>query len=208
MTSWRFIIVPVVAILCGAHAASAQPSSSRFEIGAHATLLRLSDFDRTNPGIGGRLSFDLAKGIALEAEGTFFPEDDVVLPPGNLDLRIRYTRRRADAFFGIKAGLAGERMGLFAKVRPGFTRLSARGRLGDCTGVDCALVLLVRPEYRTEFALDFGGVFEFYPSARTVARVEVGDTIIRHRSVAPPCWGSTCTSHNLSTGLGFGVRFR
>jgi hypothetical protein len=38
-------------------------------------------------------------------------------------------------------------------------------------------------------------------------RVELSDTPSRHRSVAPPCWGGQCTSHNLSTRLGVGLRF-
>jgi hypothetical protein len=73
-------------------------------------------------------------------------------------------------------------------------------------GNGCALVLIALDTYRTEFALDLGGGIEFYPSRRTVARVELGDTIIRHRSFAPPC-PSGCTSHNLSSRLGIGVRF-
>ena len=68
------------------------------------------------------------------------------------------------------------------------------------------LMLLAVPEYRTEFAFDLGGVLEFYPSARTVARIDAGDTMIRHRSSAvPPC--QECTTHNFSSRFGVGVRF-
>jgi hypothetical protein len=38
-----------------------------------------------------------------------------------------------------------------------------------------------------------------------VARVDIGDVAIQHRSQAPPC--STCTTHNFSTRVGVGVRF-
>jgi hypothetical protein len=98
-----------------------------------------------------------------------------------------------------------DKLGVFAKVRPGFTHFSASGI--DCVGGVCALALFVRPEDGTEFALDFGGVFEVYPSRRTVARFELGDTMIRHTVFAPPCGPSTCTSHNLSSKVGVGVRF-
>jgi len=50
-------------------------------------------------------------------------------------------------------------------------------------------------------------VLELYPSGRSVARFEVGDTIVRHRSTAPPCFSGDCTSHNLGSRVGFGVRF-
>ena len=70
----------------------------------------------------------------------------------------------------------------------------------------CALMLFARPEYRTEFALDLGGIVEFYPTRRTVARVDFGDVMIRHRSAAvPPC--SDCTSHNFTSRFGIGLRF-
>jgi hypothetical protein len=49
---------------------------------------------------------------------------------------------------------------------------------------------------------------EFYPSARRVARAEIGDTIIRHGNEAPP-WlpAASRTSHNLSARFGVGVMF-
>jgi hypothetical protein len=156
------------------------------------------------------VSLDVTRWAAVEAEANFFPDDDVRLPPSALTptLRVAYQRSRIDAFFGTKLGMRGDRFGVFAKVRPGFTRLTDRGG-PECVGNECALVmmLLLRPEYRTEFAVDLGGILEFYPSARTVARFELGDTMIRHRSTAPPCWLSTCTSHNLSSRLGVGLRF-
>ncbi len=67
------------------------------------------------------------------------------------------------------------------------------------------MVLLAVPVYRTEFALDVGGVFELYPTARTVLRATVSDTVIRHRSLAPPC--DRCSTHNLATRVGIGMRF-
>ena len=197
----------VVVSLCGAGAAAAQSADSRVEVGVQASILRLSDFERTNAGIGGRLSFELARWISVEGEANFFPNDDILQSPSLLtpNLRVAYERQRADAFVGVKVGRRSDRFGVFAKVRPGFTRLSDNG--SGCAGSECPLVLLVRPEYRPELALDLGGVFEWYPSARTVARFELGDTIVRHRSVAPPCWFSTCTSHNLSSRVGVGLRF-
>ena len=70
----------------------------------------------------------------------------------------------------------------------------------------CALLLLAPPEYDTQFVFDLGGMVEFYPSDRFLARVDVGNTFIRHRALAPPC--TSCTSRsNLNATFGFGVRF-
>ncbi len=56
-------------------------------------------------------------------------------------------------------------------------------------------------------AEDLGGVLELYPTGRTVARFDLRDTMIGHRSFAPPCPTGTCSSHNVSTRPGVGLRF-
>jgi hypothetical protein len=198
----------VFAALCTAPDAAAQTTPPRLEVGADVALLRLSDFDKTNAGIGGRVSYDITRWVSLEGQVDYFPNDDVDVPASSLTpgLHVTYHRRRAEAFFGVKSGFRGDRFGVFGKIRPGFTRLTNQGT--ECVGGVCALATaLVIPEYRTEFALDAGGVFEVYPSRRTVARFELSDVAIRHRGFAPPCFGSGCTSHNLSSRLGVGLRF-
>jgi hypothetical protein len=183
------------------------PDTPRFEVGAQAAVLRLDDAGTTGTGVGGRVTWNLSRWMAVEGEANFYPQDNLIAPASSFtpDLRVEYKRRRGDVFFGTKVGVRGERFGLFAKARPGLARQSNGGV--QCVGDVCALVLLMVPEYRTEFALDLGGVFEVYPSARTVLRFEVGDTIIWHRSVAPPCFGASCTSNNLSSKFGAGLRF-
>jgi hypothetical protein len=208
MTAYRLLLSCLLVVSGFAPHAAAQSVPSSLEAGVHAGFLRLSDFDTTSAGIGGRVTLNLTRWVAVEGEGTFFPSDDVIVPSSRLtpDLRVVYERKRVDAFVGMKVGRRADRFGVFAKIRPGLTRLSGGG--GQCVGTDCALILLIRPEYQTEFALDLGGVLELYPSSRTVARFELGDMLIAHRGVAPPCWGSRCgTSHNLATRVGVGMRF-
>jgi hypothetical protein len=161
-------------------------------------------------GVGGRLTIDLTPHVALEGELAFYPKDridGVIRETSAGTYQIVGDRRRTDALFGVKVGTRFDRFGVFGKARPGVTRLADRGT--GCEGPGCAVILmLIAPyQYRTEFAFDFGGGVEMYPTARTVARVEVGDTMIRHRSAAPPCPAGECTSHNLSTRLGIGYRF-
>ena len=206
----RFLVFPILFFVgvCGSPVVFAQPAGQRWEIAAQSAMLRLSDFDATSAGIGGRISFDVVRWASVEGETRFFPSDDIALPASVVaDVRVANHRRRVDVFGGLKLGVRGNRFGVFAKARPGLTRLIDRGQ--ECLGADCArvLMLLARPEYRTEFAVDYGGVLEFYPTSRSVARFELGDTTIRHRSVAPPCPAAACTSHNVSTGVGVGFRF-
>ena len=187
--------------------AMAQSDRPAIEVAGQAALLRLNDSGTTNAGLGGRFSWDVSRWVSVDAEVNYFPKDNFEVPmpadpPGVF--RVSYHRRRTDVLAGVKVGHRGGRLGLFGKVRPGFTHLTDRGI--DCVGAVCALMLFARPEYRTEFALDLGGIVEFYPTRRTVARFDAGDVMIRHRSAAaPPC--SDCTSHNFTSRLGVGFRF-
>ena len=103
------------------------------DVAVQATVLRLSDADETRAGIGGRLTFDLSPWAAIDAEVSFYPKDDFKLGA------VVYRRHRTVGFLGIKAGLRGDRVGLFAKVQPGFTRLVHKGLI--CRGDVCALIL-------------------------------------------------------------------
>ena len=185
--------------------AAAQTAPSRFEVGGHFSTLRIGEAGNTNAGIGGYVACDFSRWLAVEAEMGFFPRDRIDVEMGVAPITTtRWSRRRLEGFFGPKVGVRGERVGAFAKVRPGFVTLTNTG-LG-CAGDICPLILLPRPEYRTEFALDLGGIFEFYPTPRSIARFDLGTTAIRHRSQGvPPC--RDCTTKNLSTSLGVGFRF-
>ena len=205
------LIAPALLLagLFGADRASAQPAGSRVEVGAHAAILRLNDFNgagsTTNGGLGGRVSFDLTSWMAVEAEVNFFPSDKSRVAPF-----VDY-RRRTDALVGIKVGARGERMGVFLKARPGITYVAYQH--GGCDG-DCSLALPPPPPPAgerswTDLAFDVGGGVEFYPGGRGIARAEIGDTIFRdHNEVPPWQWPPRSrTSHNLSFRFGVGFRF-
>jgi hypothetical protein len=207
MSLHRSSLVVIACLAAGGHA-YAQPRERRVEVGGQVSTLHIAELDSTPAGFGGRVSYDLTSWASVESEVSFFPRDTVTSEspgPGGT-LRLNYHRQRAEAFFGPKLGLRAERLGVFAKVRPGFARLTDQGV--ECAGEVCALatLLIARPEYRTELALDLGAVVEIYPSARMVARVDLGDTMIRHRSqAAPPC--RRCTTHNFTSSIGLGFRF-
>jgi len=186
----------------------AQPGPERLEVAVNLSMLRLSGVGSTNAGIGGRVTFDLTNHVALEGDVDYVPSDRISSPEYRSfrPFRIVSNRNRTTGLFGVKVGTYTPRFGAFAKVRPGFTHL--RETSGGCVGEGCAAVTLIAgpTPYRTEFAFDAGGGFEVYPTERTVARVELGDTIIRHRIVGMQC-SQDCTSHNLSSRVGFGWRF-
>lgn len=185
------------------HAALAQTSppvdERRFEVGAVYTAINLAGFGEAVSGVGGRVAYNFDEHFALDAEASFFPETKL----GN-----NQTGQKTQAFAGIRAGARSRHVGLFAKARPGVMFI------GEVTsGFDCdarPFGQVCRPEH-THFAFDAGGVVEFYPSARTIIRVDAGDTIVRLKSAQRGFFSGASTSsditHNFQVSVGFSYRF-
>lgn len=189
------LIVNVFALaLTGANAA--YPQTSRFEIGGHFTFL---DFAPTynigehhkNWGFGGRFTYNFNKYVASEAEVDYFPTTDSVyqfFPEWD---------RKTFGLFGVKAGVRKQKFGVFGKARPGFVHFTFTPILvcplsqpGPC----------LQPA-KTNFAMDVGGVFEYYVSRNVALRFDAGDTLIHHQRF----FGTT---HQLQTSAGVVFRFK
>lgn len=206
----------------------AQSDEKRFEIGAQISVLQVptrtitnfalatsSEDQATEYGFGGRIGYNLSRNFAIEAEGNFFPRDRDV-----------QGGRKIQGLFGVKAGKKFDKVGVFAKARPGFIRFEK----GDYRPAPVVCILIFppplacfQPVAKTNFAFDVGGVIELYPSARTIIRFDGGDTIIRfgRRNVAaanpafPPPSGLNLvalpvaaeTKHNFQGSVGVGFRF-
>ena len=186
------------------------------------TIISFSKSRKTPPGFGGRFGYNVTDSLALEAELNFFPKADSFGQPeafnnGNL----------IEGLFGVKAGKRFEKLGVFGKARPGFLYAS-KGDLQPIPGVLCGAIFpppagCFETTSKNSFAFDFGGVVEFYPTKRTLIRLDVGDTIVRlaERNVSgilSPLAGLSPTrlvvvsvpaetTHNLQASAGIGFRF-
>ncbi|MDX6693032.1 MAG: hypothetical protein QOF02_635 [Blastocatellia bacterium] len=199
-------------------------NAPRFEIGAQFSSLSLNSVERsagggvgfgsvsaqtefhdtqTAPGFGGRFTYNVTDHFALEAEGNFFPHKHMFINEGRGGGRI------SQGQFGARVGRRWNSFGLFGKARPGLVSFSRAFtvdvfRTGEF-------------ERRTHFSFDLGGVLEFYPSRRVVARFDAGDTIIRYGSSSlfiPNFFPSGTlsqtpaeTRHNFQFTAGVGFRF-
>lgn len=197
------LIAPIVLFLFAAAAAGAHAQSvldeHRFEIGGQYTAIGLEDFDVVN-GVGGRFGYNFNQYLALDAEANFFPETHL----GN-----EQSGAKAQGFVGLKAGARGKYAGLFAKARPGVMSIGEITSGFDCNRTSFGSVC--RPNH-TNFALDAGAVAEFYPSRRSIIRLDVGDTMIHLRRATRDVFGQTIQTsgdftHQLQIGIGFGYRF-
>jgi hypothetical protein len=131
-------------------------------------------------GAGGRFTYYLNNYIALDNEVNFFLPDEG-------------PAYATQGLFGIKAGKRTKYVGIFAKARPGFQTN-----------------LVVNEREQARFALDVGGVAEFYPNRHLVLRFDAGDVIIPFGNNVVgygPLAQRLGTTHNLQYSLGIGVRF-
>jgi NAD-dependent SIR2 family protein deacetylase len=99
---------------------------------------------------------------------------------------------------------------VFAKVRPGVMWFGEFSSRGSCSSTSFGSVCGV--DHEKDFALDVGGVFEFYPTKRLIIRADAGDTIIRYPNHTFGTLGSPLevpaeTKQNFQVSIGVGWRF-
>jgi hypothetical protein len=238
-----FIVAVIASLLLSGSEVLAQEDTPRFELGGQFSLLsrnrpsaqednffKFDDFNDffpqrvTKPGFGARFTYNKTPSVAFEAEGNFLPERRVVfgVPDGHI----------FQGQFGVKVGKRCEKVGFFAKLRPGFVTFTKSSQFTGFKGVFVfhpsrgTDVLLDVPQFRTgkatHFSTDIGGVVEFYPSGRIVTRFDIGDTIIRYGDYGEPA-AVVCplccpcvpqlflrppeTKHNLQFSAGVGIKF-
>lgn len=174
-------------------------AQGRFDVGAHVAVARSSEFDATDSGVGGRLSWHPTSLVGADGEVTFYP---ATFPNEN-----GFSSDRVEGLFGVTIGPRFERLRPFARVRPGF--LAFRGRPVVC-------ILIFPPPLscelggRTVFALDLGGGIELYPTNRTLLRFDTGDRVVKYPG--PSFRNGRATqdsfySHDFRLTAGAGLRF-
>jgi hypothetical protein len=148
--------------LAGAAPALAQSDDDRkVEVGVVGSLITTYRGGATG-AVGGRAGYRFGENGGLEAEVQVLPDSAAALAVG-----------------GAKFGKTFDRVGVFAKLRP--------GAIFDGDFRDNAA-----------FALDAGGVLEFYPTERTTLRFDAGNLLITRGSA---------TVNSFQASVGFGWRF-
>ena len=172
MNRTSFLTAVISVFLLHSAAFSQSQDLPKFELAGEFTTLERGDFDRgrTEPGLGGRFTYNLNRTFSLEAAGYFFPKEC---------FNCANNGRVIQAVGGLKAGKRFENWGIFGKVRPGIVSFSDGDFNISPTGpVTPTSVFEGRTSRVNSFATDIGAVLEFYPSKRIVTRFDAGDTII------------------------------
>lgn len=194
----------------------ATPDRARkFEVGAQFSYLGLIDFtvidlpntvlafDEPQAGFGGRLTYNFTRSLAAEVQTDFYPAEVRTFANGRGGGRILQVQA------GAKIGKRFEKFGVFGKLRPGAVSFS------KTIVFDSFAPITAHIERGTHFSLDAGGVLEFYPTPRIVARFDGGDTMIRYCSARFPFFNPNLTAielpadtrHQFQFSAGIGFRF-
>lgn len=168
----KALFVVVVICLIQLQALAQSEELPKFEVAGEFTTLEREAFSqrRTEPGFGGRFTYNLNQTFAIEGAGYFFPKEC---------FQCRNAGNITEGLAGVKVGKRFEKWGVFAKARPGVVSFSE----GTFDSVPLLVGFpLIPVEFElnrlTTFAMDVGGVVEFYPSKRIVTRFDFGDTIM------------------------------
>ena len=170
----RTLFVVAVIILIQSQALAQSQELPKFEVAAEFTSLEREAFfqRRTEPGFGGRFTYNLNEVVSLEAAGYFFPKRC---------LQCRNGGTITEGLGGVKVGKRFEKWGVFAKTRPGVISFS-QGTFHIIPPIGLPFIPAQLEFSRlTTFAMDVGGVVEFYPTKRIVTRFDLGDTIIHFK---------------------------
>ena len=172
----------------------AQSTDHTVQVGAQLATVSSGQFDSTDVGVGGRLSWHPVSLLGLEGEFNFFPSDFPDTPA--------FSASRIEGLFGATVGPRLGALRPFAKFRPEFVSFSEAPEPFACILIFPPPLNCAMAAGQTLFALDIGGGVEFFPSSGTFLRLDVGDRAIRYPS---PTIDSEGTVHDESF---FGHDFR
>ena len=175
-------------------------AQDRFDAAAHVAVVRSSEFDATDTGIGGRFAWHPTGLVGVETEMTVYPRS---FTPDN-----GFSRSRVEGLFGVTVGPRFERVRPFARFRPGV--LTFRGQPVVCILIFPPPLTCELAAGRTLFIVDAGGGFELFPTGRTIIRGDVGDRIVKYPGPSfrnGRVFQQSFYSHDLRVSVGAGIRF-
>jgi len=188
------------------------PVSGKLEFGPQFTAMVIQregalDGVRTEPGIGGFVSYEVFRFFYADSAVSFFPRD-------TNSSGVHDGGRIFQGLFGLKGGIRRDRIGVFGKVRPGFNSYSRALTGIQQTSAGPPPLFKNLFDRSTNFVLDLGGVVEIYPSRRTTLRFDLGDTHVYFSTKSFVSPNGTVTSvpggqrlHTMVFSVGYAWRF-
>jgi len=204
MVHRRFLaaLILFTVLMVGASRALAQTRA--VDVGAHVGVLRLSELDTTDVGVGAHVVWHVAPALAVAGGVTGFPAADE--SGGSLG-----HQRRVLGLAGLRTTVTFGNAELYAKGGAGFLRFSQGPPIVCIAIFPPPLVCQLSGGY-TAFAADVGGgaSIGLIPSGRLRASIEAGDLLVRYGLISfRPSGGTTegFVSHNFLLSIGAAWRF-
>ena len=161
------------------------------------------EFDTTDTGVGGRVSWHPVELVGVDAELAFYPRD--------LGDRVPFSAGRVEGLFGATVGPRLGSLRPFGKIRPGFLTFREAPAPIACILIFPPPLRCTLAGGRTLFALDVGGGVEWQSSGRAYVRLDAGDRIVRYPVPTIDSRGTiqreSLSSHDLRFSVGAGLRF-
>jgi hypothetical protein len=174
------------------------------ELGGQISVLRLSEFDVTDAGVGLTAAWRATPIVALDSSLSWFPGND-----GAAAGRIA-SQQRVLGLVGARSGIGRGPLELFGRARAGFLRFSPQDAV--CVAVttvplplECHVASGV-----TTFASDIGGGISVTTSRGLQIRLDLGDLMVRYDEKAYRSNGELSdgfTSHNVQLSSAILWRF-
>lgn len=195
---------PCAVVLLLILVAAPQAAAQALDATVHFATSRWSEFDGSDNGIGGRVTFKPSSRIGLDADLTWYPSG---FPSGS----VPFSGSRIEGLFGATIGPRINRVRPFAKAAAGFVKVGETPIAFACVTIFPPPLACVLAGGATLQAYEIGGGIEVDASARTFLRAEISDRILKYPG---PTFDSNYKIRDdgffgggLRFSLGAGVRF-
>jgi hypothetical protein len=197
------LIVVCACLTLGSRPAAAQISG--VETGGHVGILRLSEFETTDIGVGAHVIWPLMSTVAIDGTFTWFPGT------GDFAANALESQQRTLGLVGLRARVNNGNVEFFARGRAGLLRFAELGPVVCIAIFPTPLVCRLATGY-TAFAGDFGAgaSIGLGSSGRLRVDIEAGDLLVRYGLEALRPRGEITdgfVGHNPLVSIGLGWRF-
>lgn len=167
------VLLSGVILAMAASPAHAQSPTGKFEIGPNLSILRLSELDTTDVGIGVDAAWHIAPRIAIDGTLAWFP--------GGGDDPSLSDQRRVLGLIGVRSGVTRAGIDFYGRGRVGFLSFAETEPFACILIFPAPLNCQLAGGY-TAFAVDLGGgaIVPIDRDGRWRVRVDVGDLLVRY----------------------------
>ena len=166
----RSLIAGVLFLALGVAEARAQS----FEAGAHVASAKWSEFDGTDLGIGGRITWLPTAIVGIDADLTFYPGE---FPP---DTAVPFSGNRFEGLFGVTVGPRISAVRAFGKVSAGFLQVGETPIAFACVAIFPPPLACTLAGGETMAVYEIGGGVDVSTSSHTFVRVDLSDRMLKY----------------------------